>query len=90
MARPLIATDVPGCRDVVDDGINGFLCEVRNAAALASAMRRMMLLPKEARQAMGAASRARVERDYDEQIVIDRYREAVREIAGSPPARQER
>lgn len=82
MARPLIATDVPGCRDVVAEGVNGFLCEVRDAAALAAAMARMMALPSETRDSFGAAGRARMEREYDERIVIDRYLEAIGEIAG--------
>ena len=44
MARPLIATDVPGCRDVVEDGVNGLLCEARSAASLAAAMERMLAM----------------------------------------------
>ena len=35
MGRPLIATDVPGCRDVVEHEVNGLLCEVRSATSLA-------------------------------------------------------
>lgn len=38
MARPLIATDVPGCREVVDNGVNGLLCKVRDAFDLAEKM----------------------------------------------------
>ena len=43
MARPLIAADVPGCRDVVDDGVNGFLCKVRDPVSLADAMKHVAL-----------------------------------------------
>lgn len=77
MGRPLIATDVPGCRDVVEDGINGFLCAPRSAAELAEAMRRMMDLDPAAREAMGAASRGLVENRFDQQLVADAY---VREL----------
>ena len=57
MARPLIATDVPGCRAVVEDGHNGYLCAVRDPASLADAMLRLANLPAERRQAMGEAAR---------------------------------
>lgn len=73
LARPMITTDVPGCRDVVEDGVAGLLAKVRDAASLADAMRRMIALSPAQREAMGQAARARVERDYAEQRVIDIY-----------------
>jgi glycosyltransferase involved in cell wall biosynthesis len=79
LARPLIATDVPGCRQVVDEGMNGFLCEVRNPRSLADAMLRMIRLSSAERAAMGAAGRAKMERDYDEKLVIGRYLDAIAE-----------
>ena len=78
MARPLVATDVPGCREVVENGVNGFLCQARNVESLAAAMERMGELGSQARARMGTAGRAKVERDYDERIVIDAYLEAIR------------
>jgi glycosyltransferase involved in cell wall biosynthesis len=78
MAKPLIATDVPGCRHVVADGVNGLLCAPRNAAALAGSMAAMLDLPAEARRAMGAAGRARVEAEFDERLVADAYLDAIR------------
>lgn len=85
MARPLVASDVPGCREVVEDGVNGFLCKVRDSADLARALNAIATLEPEARARMGQAGRAKVEREYDERIVIDAYRSALREIgeAGS-------
>lgn len=79
MARPLIATDVPGCRQVVEHGENGFLCEVRNARSLAGAMLRMLSLPQEERAALGAAGRAKIESEYDERLVLSRYLDAIGE-----------
>lgn len=73
IGRPLIATDVPGCREVVSDGENGFLCAPRNAASLADAIHRFLALDAAGRARLGAASRALVERDYAEQRVIDAY-----------------
>ncbi|HZF44627.1 MAG TPA: glycosyltransferase family 4 protein, partial [Sphingomonadaceae bacterium] len=78
MGRPLVATDVPGCREVVEDGINGFLCQARDVDSLAAAMERMGKLDPQERALMGAAGRAKVEREYDERIVIDAYLDAIR------------
>lgn len=73
MARPVVATDVPGCRDPVENGRTGLLCEVRSADSLGAAMATMAAMPAAERAAMGAAGRARIEAEYDERIVIDRY-----------------
>jgi glycosyltransferase involved in cell wall biosynthesis len=44
MGKPIITTDVVGCKEVVEHGINGFLCEVKNAQDLALKMKEMLLL----------------------------------------------
>ena len=80
MARPVITTDVPGCRQVVDDGRSGFLCAARDSEALSDAMMRMIELSAEKRKAMGLAARAKIVREFDETIVIRRYREALNEL----------
>ncbi len=77
MAKPLIATDVPGCRHIAADGVNGYLCAVRDAGSLAGAMMRMLELPDAERLAMGRAARARVEAEFDERLVVERYLEAI-------------
>lgn len=77
MRRPLIATDVPGCRDVVEDGVNGLLVPVRDSKGLAEAFLRFAALSPQQRDAMGQASRSLVEARFDERIVIDRYRAAI-------------
>ena len=73
MARPLIASNVPGCRDVVNDGINGLLCDVRSAASLAVAMERMITMSPAERATMGAAGRRKVEAEFDQRLVADAY-----------------
>lgn len=73
MGKPMIATDVPGCRQIVRHGINGFVCQPRNAVDLAKQMRRFMDLSGDERQQMGRASRAIAEQEYGEQLVFDRY-----------------
>jgi len=71
MAKPIITTDAVGCREVVDDGINGLLVPVKDAPALAGAMERMINDP-EMRKRMGKAGRKKVEREFDEKIVIQK------------------
>ncbi len=73
MEKPIIATNVVGCRDVVDDGINGYLCEVKNAKDLATKMEKMMDLSEEQRMQMGKKGREKVLEEFDERIVINKY-----------------
>lgn len=86
LGRPMITTDVPGCRDVVEDGVGGLLAQVKDAGSLADAMRRMIALTPAERHAMGRAARARVERDYAEQRVIDIYLRRIAEATGGGAA----
>ncbi|MEI8033289.1 MAG: glycosyltransferase family 4 protein [Chlorobiaceae bacterium] len=80
MGKPLIATDVPGCREVVDDGVNGLLCRVRDSRHLAEKICSMIAMPVSEREAMGRNSRELVEQRFDEQIVIRKYLEVIEEI----------
>lgn len=82
MARPLIATDVPGCRAVVDHDVSGFLCAVRNADSLAAAMERFLTLPPQAKAEMGRAGRLKMEREFDQALVVKAYRQALAALAG--------
>ncbi|MEX8502283.1 MAG: glycosyltransferase family 4 protein [Leptothrix ochracea] len=77
MGRPLIATNVPGCRDTITPGRNGWLCPARDAGALADALTRMALLPRTALDAMGAHSAFKMQREFSEEQVIERYLERV-------------
>ena len=77
MAKPLVASDVPGCREVVIDRKTGLLCRVRDHASLADAMRRIRGMQDVALQRMGAAARARVVAEFGEGKVIASYMEAV-------------
>jgi glycosyltransferase involved in cell wall biosynthesis len=85
MARPLIASDVPGNRQLVEHGVNGLLCEVRNAQSLADAVRQVGAMGASERAKMGKAGRALAERDYGEEKVITAYLEAMAQLA--PAAR---
>jgi len=83
MAKPLIATDVPGCREVVQEGVNGYLCEVCNANDLADTMLQLIVMPLELRLQMGTQSRNMAETRFDEQIVIRKYLKVIDECIGS-------
>ena len=74
VARPMVATDVAGCRDVVVDGENGYLCAPRDAVALADSMERLLTLDRFRLAAMGQAARARVEQRFAKSVVVDAYR----------------
>jgi len=88
MARATIATDVPGCRHVVDDGITGLLCALRDPVDLAKAMRTMIEIGVDGRDAMGRAGRARMQRDFDEKLVVQAYRQALAQAAIIPVQRR--
>lgn len=82
MARPLIATDVPGCREVVEEGANGFLSRARDAQSLAAVVRKFLKLSWEERDEMGRASRRKVEMRFSQDIVNSAYLDAIRRCAG--------
>ena len=73
MGRPLVASDVPGCREVIDDGVTGFLCDVRSAGSLAAAMERIAAMSPTERSAMGASGRRKVATQFDQRMVADAY-----------------
>jgi glycosyltransferase involved in cell wall biosynthesis len=77
MGRPLVTTNAVGCRDVVDDGVNGYLCEVANSPDLARAMGQMLALTPTEREAMGQQGRLKMERSYDERLVVNQYLETL-------------
>ena len=79
-AKPIITTNTPGCKDIVDDGINGYLCKVKDADDLALQMKRMVSLSKEERIQMGMKGREKMENKYDEKIVIEKYLHSIKEI----------
>jgi glycosyltransferase involved in cell wall biosynthesis len=80
MGRPIITTDAVGCRDVVDDGVNGYLCRPRDADDLADKMERMAALSLAERAAMGLRGREKVECEFDEKIVIGKYIDAIASV----------
>jgi len=77
MAKPIITTDVPGCRDIVEDGINGYLVKAKDSIALSDAIKRVLLMSQEERESMGELGRKRVVTNFSEESVISLYLSAV-------------
>lgn len=71
--RPLITTDRSGCREIIDDGVNGFICKQKDTQDLVRRIEKFLALSWEQRRNMGLAGRAKVEREFDRQIVVDAY-----------------
>jgi galacturonosyltransferase len=78
--RPIITTDKPGCREVVDDGINGFVVEQRNTQDLIDKIEAFLRLNYEEKKQMGILGRQKVEQGFDRQVVVDAYLNAIAEI----------
>ena len=68
--RPLITSDIPGCREAVEDGNSGYLCPAKDANALYGAMRRVMELSVEQRSEMGCRGRERMEQRFSKTAVV--------------------
>ena len=71
--RPIITTDRSGCREVVDDGVNGYIVKQRDSKDLIEKMEKFIALSHEQKMQMGLAGRAKVEREFDRQIVVNAY-----------------
>lgn len=80
MAKPIVTTDTPGCRDVVEDGVNGYLCKVKNSIDLADTMEKMLNLSDTERQAMGQFGREKILLEFNENIVIQKYLDTINTI----------
>ncbi|WPP49236.1 glycosyltransferase family 4 protein [Catalinimonas niigatensis] len=83
LGKPIITTDTAGCRHVVEDNENGFLCKVRSADDLAEKMMKMLGLSHEERMSMGEKGRLKVQRQFDENLVINKYQEAINHLVVS-------
>ena len=77
--RPIITTDRPGCRETVDDGITGFLVKERDAQDLIEKMKCFLKMTNAARREMGIRGRAKIEKEFDREIVVDIYMQEIRE-----------
>lgn len=80
MAKVVITTDNVGCRDVIEDGITGFLCKVKDADDLALQMIKVIELGSSGRKEMGVLGRKKMKREFDQKIVVSKYFKCVADI----------
>jgi glycosyltransferase involved in cell wall biosynthesis len=79
-AKPIVATNVPGCRQVVQDNFNGLLCNLKDADDLADKMESMLSMNDLQLKQFGENGRSLVEKEYDQNIVIEKYFNAIDEL----------
>ena len=80
IGRPVITTNVPGCRETVDDGVTGFLVEAKDSQSLICGVEKFLGLSYEQKKQMGLEGRKKVEREFDRQIVVKAYLDAIAAI----------
>lgn len=73
MSKPVVVTDVPGCREVVKDGFNGKLCESRNSESLAEKLFFIFHSSEKELISFGTNGRRLIESSYQENVVLDQY-----------------
>ena len=81
VGRILVATNAVGCKEAVEDNVNGFLVPIKDAKALADAMRKVIEMPYEERVAMGLAGRRKVEKEFAEDKVFAVYEKVLKDYS---------
>lgn len=79
-ARPLLASNIPGCQEIIDDGKNGFLFDVKSSNDLILKLEHFVNLSHETRMEMGLKSREKVEKEFNRNIVINKYLDEINNI----------
>ena len=80
--RPVIASNIPGCQEIFDEGVSGYGFEVGNKVDLINAIEKFIKLPYADKRLMGLAGRYKVENNFDRKIVLDSYMEEINRIIG--------
>ena len=80
--RPIITTDRSGCREVVDDGINGYMIKQKDTNDLIYAIEKFIKLTVAERELMGKNARAKMEKMFDRQIVVEAYMDRIDALVG--------
>lgn len=79
-ARPVIASNIPGCKEIIDHNKTGFLCESKSSESLYQAVVKFISLNLTEKISMGNSARIKVENNFNRQIIIDKYIERIEEI----------
>lgn len=78
--RPVIATDISGCKEIFEEGITGFGCKVKDSESLSKALQKFLALSKQERAEMGRRAREKMEREFDRDLVAGCYYEEIQRI----------
>ena len=81
--RPVIACNINGCKEAIDDGVNGFVCKVKDVKDLTEKVEQFILLPYEQKVQMAIAARRKVEREFDRNLVINAYLEEIKKCTST-------
>ncbi len=79
-ARPIIASDIPGCRETFTEGVSGFGIEATNFASIEASLRKFIALPHNTKIQMGLAGRQKVEKEFDRTLVVQAYLSEIKKI----------
>jgi len=80
-ARPCMASNINGCKEGIDDGVTGYVFDVKSSQAIVERVESFLSLPHEKKIAMGLAGRKKMEHEFDRQIVTNAYMQVVKEVA---------
>ena len=78
--RPVVASDISGCREIFEEGVTGFGCKPQDAESLIAALEKLLALNPEERAAMGCRAREKMEREFDRNLVTDVYTKEIHDI----------
>jgi len=78
--RPIITTDRPGCKEIVEDGVNGFVVKQNDLDDLIEKIEKYLSLSNEERKQLGLNGRRKVEKEFDRNIVINKYLDAINKV----------
>lgn len=82
MGKPIVTTDNVGCRETVNDGVNGYLCKPRSAESLIEKLQLIVKMQHEKRLDMGHESFKKIHKEFDEKIIINKYLIAIKKCVG--------
>lgn len=80
MGRPCLASRIPGCMELIDDGVTGYVFEAKSASSLEKALRKFIALSYEEKRDMGMLGRLKMEREYDRDIIIKHYLQEIGKV----------
>lgn len=80
MGKPILTTENVGCRDIVNDGYNGYLAKPNDVDSMVKIVEKFFNLSEEEKRVLGNNGRKKVVEEFDERIVIDRYLKIIKEV----------